>query len=71
MDRLDSVLQSLPLTRIDFIKIDVEGFEPEVLPGGESAFERFNSWLYVQITPGWFQGRGYSLELISTNLFPI
>jgi hypothetical protein len=62
MERLDHLVESLSLTRIDFIKIDVEGFEPEVLLGGASVIEKFHPWLYVEITPAWFQGRGHAME---------
>src|SRR6267142_1895223 len=68
MDRLDSAVQSLSLANIDFIKIDVEGFEPEVLAGGESVIQKFHPWLYVEITPTWFQGRGHSLEQFMQRL---
>jgi len=62
MARLDKTVESLSLANIDFIKIDVEGFEPEVLLGGETVIEKFHPWLYVEITPAWLQGRGHSME---------
>jgi FkbM family methyltransferase len=62
MDRLDHVVQSMSLQRIDFIKIDVEGFEPEVLLGGAAVIEKFRPWLYVEITPAWFLSRGHPVE---------
>ena len=62
MARLDNTVQSLSLANVDFMKIDVEGFEPEVLLGGESVIEKFHPWLYVEITPAWFRGRGHSME---------
>lgn len=34
---LDELLQNRDLTRIDLLKIDVEGFEPDVIRGGRSA----------------------------------
>jgi len=68
MDRLDNTVQSLSLARIDFIKIDVEGFEPEVLLGGESVIEKFHPWLYIEITPAWFQIRGHSMQQIIEKL---
>ena len=68
MDRLENAVLSLSLAKIDFIKIDVEGFEPEVLLGGESVIEKDHPWLYVEITPAWFQGRGHSLEQVIEKL---
>ena len=58
MITLDSYVQERCLDRIDFVKMDVEGFEPAVLEGAASLMERFrppilmefNSWCltYVQ-----------------------
>ena len=68
VERLDDVVRSLCLTRIDFIKIDVEGFEPDVLLGGGSVIEQFHPWLYIEITPSWIKGRGHSLQHIIEKL---
>jgi FkbM family methyltransferase len=68
IDRLDKAVHSLSLAKIGFIKIDVEGFEPEVLLGGESVIEKDHPWLYVEITPDWFQSRGHSLEQVIGKL---
>ena len=62
MDRLDHVVRSMSLQRIDFIKIDVEGFEPEVLLGGSAVIEKFRPWLYLEITPAWFLSHGHPVE---------
>ena len=50
------------------MKIDVEGFEPEVLLGAKKTIEQYRPWLYVEITPSWFQVRGHSLENIIAKL---
>ncbi|TJW06555.1 MAG: FkbM family methyltransferase [Mesorhizobium sp.] len=39
---LDSLIDSHDLTRVDLIKIDVEGFELDVLQGATDIIERFN-----------------------------
>lgn len=58
MTTLDSYVEAAGLTRIDFIKMDVEGFEPAVLEGASATVERFrppvlmefNTWClsYIQ-----------------------
>jgi FkbM family methyltransferase len=68
MERLDAWAKAFSFKRIDFIKVDVEGFEPEVLLGGEAVIEKFRPWLYLEITPAWFQSRGYSTDGIIKKL---
>lgn len=49
---LDAMLASanvaVPLERIDAIKIDVEGLEPEVLEGAEQTLRRHRPWLMIE-----------------------
>jgi FkbM family methyltransferase len=46
---LDSVCAAAEITRLDFVKIDVEGGELQVLMGGEASIERFRPALLVEI----------------------
>jgi FkbM family methyltransferase len=46
---LDGVCAAAELTRLDFIKIDVEGAELQVLKGGQASIERFRPALLVEI----------------------
>jgi FkbM family methyltransferase len=48
VDTLDRMVASRGLERLDFIKIDVEGFEPDVLEGATGAIERFRPVIYVE-----------------------
>jgi FkbM family methyltransferase len=41
-------IDSLNLPRLDFLKIDVEGMEPEVLRGATNAIEAFSPWCWVE-----------------------
>ncbi|MFN0187174.1 MAG: FkbM family methyltransferase [Bacteroidia bacterium] len=68
IDRLNNIVEALTISRIDFIKIDVEGFEPEVLAGAEKVIKEFHPWLYVEITPAWFQQRGHSADSVISKL---
>lgn len=73
---LDEVCAAAELTRLDFIKIDVEGAELQVLKGGRASIERFRPALLVEIEdrhtaryrhPGsevatWLSERGYLMH---------
>jgi FkbM family methyltransferase len=49
--RVETVtIDSLQLSRVDFIKIDVEGHELEVLRGGRGTLEREHPTLMVEVT---------------------
>jgi len=73
---LDGVCAAADLDRLDFIKIDVEGAELQVLKGGQAAIERFRPAMLVEIEdrhtaryrhPGsdvatWLRRRGYVMR---------
>jgi len=45
---LDSVVQELGLDRLDFMKIDVEGFEIDVLDGASETLSRFRPTVFLE-----------------------
>jgi FkbM family methyltransferase len=48
-ERLEIVtVDSLGLPRLDFLKIDVEGMEVDVIKGAEAAIARHRPWLWVE-----------------------
>jgi len=49
VDTLDGVCAATGITRLDFIKIDVEGAELLVLQGGKESIERFRPAVLVEI----------------------
>lgn len=75
MDTLDSMFASAGLTRLDFIKIDVEGAELQVLQGGEKTITALRPSLLLEIearhtaryqhqpedVTGWLTERGYQM----------
>ncbi len=44
-----STLDSHNLENVDFIKIDVEGYEPEVLQGAERTITTYNPVLFIEV----------------------
>lgn len=46
---LDDLVNNLNIERLDFIKIDVEGFEHQVLKGGKETLRRFNPLIYLEL----------------------
>lgn len=45
---IDDLVERQGLTRLDFVKIDVEGFETEVLDGAVQSFERFRPLVFAE-----------------------
>ena len=60
METLDQFLFDNDITRVDFIKIDVEGYEPLVLEGARRTIESFAPVLYIEMTNEWFMKNGHS-----------
>jgi len=71
-------LDEYNLPRVDFIKIDVEGMEMEVLHGAAQSIERSHPVMLIekiksdagQLRP-WLEARGYLLIDVDINLLPI
>jgi FkbM family methyltransferase len=76
VDTLDGLCASAGLTRLDFIKVDVEGAELRILEGGRRTIEAFKPAMLIEIearhtsryqyTPGdivgWLTQRGYTMH---------
>jgi FkbM family methyltransferase len=85
VDTLDNLCQQAGLTRLDFVKIDVEGAELQVLRGGERTIEQFRPSLLLEIearhltryrytvqdVTQWLTGRGYTMHLWQRGWQPI
>lgn len=46
---LDDLIDELKLDRLDFIKVDVEGFEPQVFEGARRTLARFDPVVYFEL----------------------
>jgi hypothetical protein len=60
MKRLDDLVDTQGLGPVGVLKIDVEGFEPEVLAGAQRTIKRDRPVLYLEVTDHWIKARGHS-----------
>jgi FkbM family methyltransferase len=71
IDTLDNVM--LPIApKVDFLKIDTEGFEDQVLAGAEQVIARFRPVVYIELSLeykdssaraiAWLRARGYTFQ---------
>jgi len=65
---MDLFVKENPLEKLDFIKIDVEGMEFEVIKGGIKTIERYNPIIYYETLLGFEKIRGKSLFLPIENM---
>jgi FkbM family methyltransferase len=63
---LDIFVSSLPVTTIDVIKIDVEGFEMNVLKGAEATLRKYKPILYIEVNNNNLQAQNSSAEELLT-----
>jgi FkbM family methyltransferase len=77
VDTLDLLCERAELTRLDFVKIDVEGAELQVLRGGAQTIETFGPDLLLEIearhltrypydvrdVTEWLRGHGYTMHV--------
>jgi len=68
MTTIDDFVVENGIRKIDFMKIDVEGYEPFVLDGARESLNEFRPDLFIEITPEWFKSRGRSEREIFDTL---
>jgi FkbM family methyltransferase len=56
--RLSKIVEGLGLERCDFVIIDVEGYEGEVLRGADAVLRQFRPRLYIEIHDTWDEIEG-------------
>jgi FkbM family methyltransferase len=70
VDTLDGLCARAELTRLDFLKIDVEGAEPHVLTGGTGVIEKFRPAILMEIEARHLDRYGCSAATILDWLLP-
>lgn len=53
---VDAVVESMTLKSVDFVKLDVDGHEPDVLLGAMKTLERFRPTILMEWGPGYSDG---------------
>jgi FkbM family methyltransferase len=66
---LDTYLRQVGVSRLDFIKLDVDGFECEVLEGAQNCLEKFQPTIIMELAPYCLRDHGGSLERLVDMLF--
>lgn len=65
---LDGFLEATHIHRLDFIKMDCEGWELKVLRGGAKMIQRFRPTMLIEINAGALEEQGASYKEISDLL---
>jgi FkbM family methyltransferase len=71
MRRLDSVLDALGRPRVGFVKLDVDGYECEVLAGAAAMLARDRPVFVLELSPYVLVERGASLERLMGFFVPL
>jgi FkbM family methyltransferase len=66
--RLDGIAAELGLSRLDFLKMDVEGAEARVLQGAESLLARFRPLLLLEVNDSALRQQASSAEQLLCTL---
>jgi FkbM family methyltransferase len=64
MTTLDEAAEALGLTRLDFIKADIEGYELQLIKGATQTLARLRPALLLEVDPGRLTRAGDSMEAL-------
>lgn len=59
---LDKILQDMAITQVDFIKLDIQGFEEVALRGAEQLLQRTHAAIIMELWPYGIQKSGRSID---------
>ena len=65
---LDEIVKAQGLTRVDLIKIDVEGHEYRVLQGAVETIKKFKPMIVIELAPSFYQANPEEFDGIFTVL---
>ena len=68
IQRLDDFVSKLNPSKISFIKMIVEGFEPEVFKGGWNTLEKYKPPIFFEVTKEWYEENNSSVEEVLGDL---
>lgn len=68
---LDSFVSQAQLSRLDFIKADIEGWEAQMLRGASATIERFRPAIYLEVDDRMLNRAGASPDVIWAMLEPL
>lgn len=66
--KIDTYVEEEKIANVSFMKIDVEGFEPEVINGAEYTIQNHKPALFIEMTDHWFRARNTSCNEIIEKL---
>lgn len=66
--KIDTYVEEEKIANVSFIKIDVEGFEPEVINGADYTIQNHKPALFIEMTDDWFRERDSSCNEIIEKL---
>ena len=68
METLDSYVSKKNISRIDLIKLDVDGFEGKVIRGALETLKRFKPKIIIEVAPAWTEMRGDDMKIILKDI---
>lgn len=67
---LDEYVKNISLDNIDFIKIDVDGYEYKIICGGQRVIQKFKPILIIEMGDTWLRSVGDTIEKLHSLLAP-
>ena len=68
VQRLDDLVEEMPIERLDFIKLDLEGAEPLAIEGASTTLRRHLPSIHLELSPSFMQDFGRSAEDLQNSL---